>query len=128
MSDISISQRFPFVNTTVTLGTYAILNVGSNKANQLKYMEDNKGQYSTRQLGEASALVTLGFPVTTIDHEYERNTVIGYFSFDNTPELQEAVHDFLNRKVLVEPNEYQSNLRSLKSRVSNQERASSLRG
>lgn len=85
-------------------------------------------QYSTRQLGEAAALVTLGFPVTTIDFEYDRNNVIGYFFFQNSEELKNAVRKCLNREVEVEYNTFLSNLRSLKSQVSNKERTRSLNG
>lgn len=82
--------------------------------------------YSTRQLGEASALVTLGFPVIAIDFEYDRNNVIGFFFFQDSEELQEAVRKCLNRETRLEYNDFLSNLRSLKSQVSNRERQKSL--
>ena len=82
--------------------------------------------YSTRQLGEAAALVTLGFPVVSIDFEYDRSNVVGYFYFEQSEELDEAVKACLNKEVRVEYNEFLSNLKSLKSQVANRERRESL--
>lgn len=86
----------------------------------------NEKTYSTRQLGEAAALVSLGHPVLTIDLEYDRGNVVGYFFFADSEDLQNDVKECLNRNVKIEYNEFLSNLRSLKSQVSNHERTRSL--
>ena len=82
-------------------------------------MEQNV--FSTRDLGMASALVTLKFPITRIDIQIEgvKPKAIGYFNFEETPELRAARSQYNQGMVLVEPRMYISNLQSLKAEVVN---------
>lgn len=80
------------------------------------YMEN---LHSTRDLGEASALVSLKIPLLNIDYQVEGSHVIGYFVFERTPILESLVQKFRSGEMMVEPRAFILNLRSLKSQVSN---------
>jgi hypothetical protein len=77
--------------------------------------------FSTRDLYLASTLVTMKFPLIGIDYQVEgiKPRPIGYFKFDDTPELH-AVRSKYNQSLLsVEPKLFISNLQSLKAEVVN---------
>jgi hypothetical protein len=80
-----------------------------------------KNVFSTRDLYLASTLVTLKFPVIRIDFQIEgiKPRGIGYFNFDETPELLVARSQYNQGMVLVEPRMYINNLQSLKAEVIN---------
>lgn len=77
--------------------------------------------FSTRDLYLAATLVSLKFYLTGIDYQIEgdKNSPIGYFKFDNTPEIQETKSKFTQGLLLVEPKSFVTNLRSLKSEIVN---------
>lgn len=75
--------------------------------------------YTTRDLIEASTLVTLKFRVVNITYQIEgrKNLPIGYFEFENSERLQQAVNAFHNCELAVEPKEFFTHVKALKSRV-----------
>lgn len=83
--------------------------------------------YSIRDLGLAATLVTLGVRFVGLDFQYEgrRKDPVGYWSFEDSPELRQMEQDFLNGsdRVLVHPRSLIINLRALKSQVVSKERA-----
>jgi hypothetical protein len=83
-------------------------------------MEEQK-IFSTRDLSLASTLTTLNFPLLGIDYqiEGEKNLPIGYFKFDDVPELQTVREKYLQGKLVVEPRAFVANMRSLKGEVTN---------
>lgn len=86
-------------------------------------MENLKSQpeFSTRDLYLASTLVTLRFPLLGIDYQVEgiKPKPIGYFRFEETPELRETRSKYNQSLLLVEPKLFISNLQSLKAEVVN---------
>jgi hypothetical protein len=77
--------------------------------------------FSTRDLYLAATLVTLKFFSTGIDYvvEGEKNNPIGFFKFEDTPEIQEAKSKYMQGLLLVEPKAFVTNLKSLKSEIVN---------
>lgn len=84
-------------------------------------MKDEKLPFSTRDLYLASTLVTLHFPLLGIDYQVEgiKPRPIGYFKFEETPELLETRSKYNQSMLLVEPKLFISNLQSLKAEVVN---------
>ena len=88
--------------------------------------------FLTRDLYLASALVTLGFPMLNVDLQIEGNNsrAIGYFNFEkdhvlddeNGTTLKEAMSEYNQGRILVEPRMYMNNLQSLKSTVVNMQK------
>lgn len=81
--------------------------------------------YVTRDLYEAATLVTLKFPLTDLNFQFEGSnpSPVGYFSFEANSNLKEAISAYFQGKLLVEPRELFSNTRMLKSKVSNNNRS-----
>ena len=77
--------------------------------------------FSTRDIYLASTLVSLKFFLTGIDYQIEgnKNMPIGYFKFENTPEIRLAKSKFVQGLLLVEPKLFVTNLKSLKSEIVN---------
>ena len=77
--------------------------------------------FSTRDIYLASTLVSLKFFLTGIDYQIEgnKNMPIGYFKFENTPEIKLAKSKFVQGLLLVEPKLFVTNLKSLKSEIVN---------
>lgn len=77
--------------------------------------------FSTRDLYLASTLVTLKFPLLGIDYQIEgiKPKPIGYFKFEDTPELQKKRSEYNQSMLSVEPKLFISNLQSLKAEVVN---------
>lgn len=85
-------------------------------------MEDTPKQpFSTRDLYLASTLVTLRFAMIGIDMQIEgiKPKAIGYFKFEDSPELRETRAKYNQSGLLVEPKLFISNLQSLKAEVTN---------
>lgn len=82
--------------------------------------EDTK-IFSTRDLYLASTLVTLKFRLVGIDMQIEgtKQRAIGYFKFEESPELQEARSQYNQGLIIVEPRMFINNLQSLKAEVVN---------
>lgn len=78
-------------------------------------------QFSTRDIYLASTLVTLRFKCSRIDYQIEglKPKPIGYFVFEDTPELREIRSQYNQSLLLVEPKLFISNLQSLKAEVTN---------
>jgi len=89
--------------------------------NPQEEQEDKKKEFSTRDLYLASTLVTLKFRLTGIDIQFEgiKSRGIGYFKFEETPELHEARSGYNQGLIKVEPRIFMTNLQSLKSEVVN---------
>ena len=83
--------------------------------------DDVKIPFSTRDLYLASTLVTLKFALLGIDYQVEgiKPKPVGYFRFEDTPELHETRSKYNQSMLLVEPKLYMSNLQSLKAEVVN---------
>jgi hypothetical protein len=77
--------------------------------------------FSTRDLTIAAALLTHRFIYVGIDIQIEghRGKPVGYFKFENTPELQEARARFARGDLMVEPKSFMTNVHALKSEVVN---------
>lgn len=83
--------------------------------------------YIVKDLYLAAALITIKLPIVemNIQHESKKDystgvmkpMAIGYFTFENSPELTTAVNMYLNREMRIEPVEYFTNVRHLKSQV-----------
>jgi hypothetical protein len=77
--------------------------------------------FSTRDLYLATTLVCLRFYLVGIDYQIEgdRNNPVGYFKFEDCPEIQEARNRYNQGLLLVEPKLFVTNLKSLKSEIIN---------
>ncbi len=80
-----------------------------------------KSIFSTRDLYLASTLVTLRFPMIGVDYQVEgiKPKPIGYFKFEDTPELHDIRSKYNQSMLVVEPKLFISNLQSLKAEVVN---------
>lgn len=77
--------------------------------------------FSTRDIVVAAALLTHKFVYVGIDIQIEgdKGRPVGYFKFENTPDLQEARTRFTMGHLLVEPRAFMTNLHGLKTEVVN---------
>lgn len=77
--------------------------------------------FSTRDLGLAATLIYLKFDMHNVDYQIEgnKNYLVGYFQFLDTPELQEAKVQYYSAKLAVEPNAYNNIIRRLKAEINN---------
>jgi len=82
-------------------------------------MKNNENVYSTRDLNLAATLLSTGFGLIGIDYqvEGERNRPVGYFNFEDSESIQDAIKKFWARKLAVEPIEFAGNIRSLKAQI-----------
>ncbi len=87
----------------------------------MKNLGQKSESYSIRDIYLAATLVTMGFYVTNVDYQIEgaNNRPVGYFNFDNTPELEKTVQDYWQGNLVVEPRTFITNLKGLRSQVSN---------
>jgi len=84
-------------------------------------MENEEKVFSTRDLYLATSLLSYGFSLTGVDFQIEgqRNLPVGYFKFEDTPELRKTEKEYWDRKLSVEPMSFITNMRGLKAQVSN---------
>lgn len=77
--------------------------------------------FSTRDIYLAATLITLKFQLLSTDLQIEgvKARPIGYFKFEDTPELKKSKADYNQGNILVEPRMYMNNLQSLKADVVN---------
>jgi hypothetical protein len=77
--------------------------------------------FSTRDLYLSATLMTLRFPLLGMDFQVEgtRNQPIGYFKFEDTPQLEDARRRYMQGQLAVEPRLYVANMDSLKAEISN---------
>lgn len=80
-----------------------------------------KTLFSTRDIYLASTLITLKFYMIGIDYQIEgdRNRPVGYFRFEDTASLKDAIQKYMQGLLSVEPKTFITNLHSLKSSVTN---------
>lgn len=86
----------------------------------MKYM-DNQKIFSTRDITLAGTLIVLHFKMVGIDYqiEGERGLTVGYFKFDDTPNLKHTEQMFWDRELSVEPRKLIDAIRDLKAQISN---------
>lgn len=84
-------------------------------------MDQETKIFSTRDLYLAATLVTLKFEMIGVDYQVEgsKNQPIGYFKFDETPEIHNAKSKYIQGLLEVEPKLFVTNLKSLKSEIVN---------
>lgn len=77
--------------------------------------------FSTRDLYLAASLISLKYELIGIDYQIEgdKNQPVGYFKFENTPEIQQTKNQYMQALLLVEPKAFMTNLRALKSEIVN---------
>lgn len=77
--------------------------------------------FSTRDLPLAATLVSLKFFMLGVDYQLEgqKNNPVGYFKFNDSPELQEAKMKFSQGMLAIEPKLFVTNMHSLKAEVVN---------
>jgi hypothetical protein len=82
---------------------------------------DDKQIFSTRDLYLAATLISLKFRMTGIDYQIDgdKNQPVGYFKFEDTPELQETKSCYTQGLLTIEPKSFITNLKSLKSEIVN---------
>lgn len=75
--------------------------------------------YSIRDLALATTLVTLKFKIINITYQIEgmKNYPVGYFEFEDTDLLQKTIRAYNDGDLAVEPREFITNMRTLKSHV-----------
>ena len=74
-----------------------------------------------RDIYFAAALLTLRFNLLNIDYKIDKfkRQLIGFFKFEETPQLVKARKEYLNKELVIEPILFISNLRGLKSQLAN---------
>lgn len=77
--------------------------------------------YTIRDLGLAATLLNLKFSMLDMSIQLEgiKGQPIGYFRFENTPELSKAVQMYINEEIRVEPKSLLSDMRTLKAQAVN---------
>jgi hypothetical protein len=77
--------------------------------------------FSTRDLYLAATLMTLGFGIISVDYQVEgtRNMPVGYFNFEDSPEIKSAEQKYFQGSLAIEPRTFVTNLRGLKAQISN---------
>lgn len=90
-------------------------------AKQTLLPKEDEPVYSTSDIALASTLICLKFFMVGIDYQVQgtKNQPVGFFKFENTPDLRAACQKFLQGMILVEPREFHRNLQALKSEVYN---------
>jgi len=71
--------------------------------------------YSTRDIYLAATLISLGFPLESVDYQIEgnRGKPVGYFNFDHSDMLKSAYQQYWNGQLAVEPRAFVTNFRGL---------------
>ena len=84
-------------------------------------MKDDKIFY-TRDIYLASTLITLKFFMTNVDYQIEgdKKKPIGYFGFEETPDLKRAISEYRQGQLAVEPRAFITNMRALQSEINNE--------
>lgn len=77
--------------------------------------------YGTKDLSAAATLITLKFYMIGIDYEVDgvRGNLVGYFKFEDTPTLQDALKKYNQSLIAVEPKAFMTNVRALRAEVTN---------
>lgn len=79
----------------------------------------NEKEFTTRDIYLASTLISLRFYMLRIDYQIEgtNHRPVGYFSFEETPELIKTERDYWNGKLAVEPQSFVTILKGLRSQT-----------
>ena len=82
---------------------------------------DKRKILSTRDLSLAATLITLRFFMLGIDYQIEgdKNQPVGYFKFEETPQLIEAKAKYSQSLLMVEPKSFMTNVHALKAEIAN---------
>lgn len=82
-------------------------------------MTNEQNFFSTRDLYLASTLITLKFFMSGIDMQIEgtKNKPVGYFKFEDSPELRAAEQKYSQSLLYIEPKAFVTNMRSLKAKI-----------
>ena len=77
--------------------------------------------YGTKDLSLAATLISLKFYMTGIDYEVDgqKGNLVGYFKFEDTPTLQDAIKKYNQSLIAIEPKSFMTNVRALRSEVTN---------
>jgi len=75
--------------------------------------------FSSRDIHLAATLVTLRFDLIGVDYQIEGDNArpVGYFSFEDTPEIRQADQHYWRGQLSVEPRTFVTNWRGLKAQV-----------
>lgn len=75
--------------------------------------------YSTKDISLAASLMSLKFLMVGIDYQIEgmKNLPVGYFKFENTEKLQDTIRKYMQSMLMIEPRNFMSNIKTLKSEV-----------
>lgn len=82
--------------------------------NQDIHKQLEKGLFTTNDLALSSALLALNFTICDLDFTDPRKAT---FVFVEDQDLREAIQDYWNNKLLVNPRTYFNTLKDLKSRI-----------
>ncbi len=85
-------------------------------------MAENKNNFfSDRDITLAATLLTLKFNIVNVDYqiEGEKKNLIGYWSFERSEGLENALKKYINGEIVVEPKAFMANLKALKSETTN---------
>jgi len=82
-------------------------------------MKSDINLFSTRDINLATALITIKFPLISIDYQIEGNhdRPVGYFNFERTKSLLDAENDYWQGRLSVEPKTFVMNFRALKAQI-----------
>jgi len=77
--------------------------------------------FSTRDLTLAATLISLKFPLISIDYQIEgsKPQPVGYFKFEDTERLRDARQKYMQSLISVEPRQFMTNVHTLKAEVTN---------
>ena len=87
---------------------------GHTPATKDTIMNQQSNQYRSYDLGLASALVQVGFPLLGLDRGNGKKVE---FIFTKTTELEEAVRRFWSGELMVDAQGYFEAIRSMKNRI-----------
>lgn len=75
--------------------------------------------FSTKDISLAASLMSMKFLMVGVDYQIEglKNLAVGYFKFENSEELSDARRKYMQAMILVEPRNFMSNIKTLKSEV-----------
>lgn len=88
--------------------------MGARLRQKKMIMNQQSNQYRSYDLGLASALVQVGFPLRGLDRSNGKKVE---FIFTKTPELEEAVKRFWSGELSVDAQGYFEAIRSVKNRI-----------
>ena len=82
-------------------------------------MGNETNMFITKDIYLATTLITLAFKMEGIDYQYEGNRPkpVGYFMFNETPELMSAKDEYWQGRLSVEPRTFITNMRGIKSQL-----------